>query len=182
VTLEGIKDPFAETSASLDSNDTRMQQTTWVNGALWGAIDTGLSTSNAKQAGIEWFMVSPSTSTGSVTATLANSGYVGLGNDNLTYPAIGITSGGTGVMGVTWWSDFYPSAGYALVTPSGVGDHSHCGGRAGPRRRLHELQAHSATRRARPGPAGETRRGCPGGQQCLDRLEYIARPAPSAST
>ena len=28
VTLEGIKDPFAETSASLDSNDTRMQQVT----------------------------------------------------------------------------------------------------------------------------------------------------------
>jgi len=123
VTLEGIKDPFAETSASLDSNDTRMQQTTWVNGALWGAIDTGLSTSNAKQAGIEWFTVSPSTSTGSVTATLANSGYVGLGNDNLTYPAIGITSGGTGVMAFTvLGNNFYPSAGYALVTPSGVGD------------------------------------------------------------
>jgi hypothetical protein len=123
VTLEGIKDPFAETSASIDSNDTRMQQVTWVNGSLWGAIDTGLSVSSAKQAGIEWFRVSPSTSTGSVTATLANQGYVGLGNDNLTYPAIGITSGGTGVMAFTaLGNDFYPSAGYALVTPSGVGD------------------------------------------------------------
>src|SRR5215469_68491 len=30
--LEGIKDPFAETSAALDSNDTRMQQVTWVSG------------------------------------------------------------------------------------------------------------------------------------------------------
>ena len=122
-TLEGIKDPFAETSASIDSNDTRMQQVTWVNGSLWGAIDTGLSVSSAKQAGIEWFSVSPSTSSGSVTATLANQGYVGLGNDNLTYPAIGITSGGTGVMAFTvLGTDFYPSAGYALVTPSGVGD------------------------------------------------------------
>jgi hypothetical protein len=121
--LEGIKDPFAETSASLDSNDTRMQQTTWVNGTLWGAIDTGLATSNGKQAGIEWFSVSPSMSTGSLTATLKNEGYVGLGNDNLTYPAIGITSGGTGVMAFTVvGSDFFPSAGYALVTPSGVGD------------------------------------------------------------
>jgi hypothetical protein len=123
VTLEGIKDPFAETSAALDSNDTRMQQVTWVNGTLWGAIDTGLAISSAKQAGIEWFSVSPSTSTGSVTATVANEGYVGLGNDNLTYPAIGITSGGTGVMAFTvMGSDFYPSAGYALVTPSGIGD------------------------------------------------------------
>jgi len=123
LTLEGIKDPFAETSADLDSNDTRMQQVTWVNGKLWGAIDTGLAISSAKQAGIEWFAASPSTSAGSVTATLANQGYVGLGNDNLTYPAIGITSGGTGVMAFTLvGSDFYPSAGYALVTPSGVGD------------------------------------------------------------
>ena len=123
VALEGIKDPFAETSAALDSNDTRMQQVTWVNGKLWGAIDTGLAISSAKQAGIEWFTASPSTSTGSVTASLDNQGYVGLGNDNLTYPAIGITSGGTGVMAFTVvGSDFYPSAGYALVTPSGVGD------------------------------------------------------------
>jgi hypothetical protein len=123
VTLNGIKDPFAETSADLDSNDTRMQQVTWVNGTLWGAIDTGLAISSAKQAGIEWFSVSPSTSAGSVTATLANQSYVGLGNDNLTYPAIGITSGGTGVMAFTVvGADFYPSAGYALVTPSGVGD------------------------------------------------------------
>jgi hypothetical protein len=123
LTLEGVKDPFAETSASLDSNDTRMQQVTWVNGKLWGAIDTGLSVNSAKQAGVEWFSVSPSTSTGSLTASLANQGYLGLGNDNLTYPAIGITSSGTGVMAFTvLGSDFYPSAGYALVTASGVGD------------------------------------------------------------
>jgi hypothetical protein len=45
-----------------------------------------------------------------------------LGNDNLTYPAIGVTSGGTGVMAFTVvGSDFYPSAGYATVTSSGAG-------------------------------------------------------------
>ena len=119
--LEGIKDPFAEKSASLDSNDTRMQQVTWVNGSLWGALDTGLSTSNGKQAGIEWFKVSASGGSGG--AALANSGYVGLGNDNLTYPAIGITTAGTGVMAFTVvGSDFYPSAGYATIDGNGVSD------------------------------------------------------------
>ncbi|HEV2218474.1 MAG TPA: hypothetical protein VGV88_12990 [Candidatus Dormibacteraeota bacterium] len=119
--LEGIKDPFAEKSASLDSNDTRMQQVTWVNGSLWGALDTGLDTSNGKQAGIEWFKVSASGGSGG--ASLANSGYVGLGNDNLTYPAIGITTGGTGVMAFTVvGTDFYPSAGYATIDGSGVSD------------------------------------------------------------
>ena len=117
IALNGIKDPFAEKSANLDSNDTRMQQTTWVNGSLWGAIDTGLATSNGKQAGIEWFDVS----TGS--STLAGQGYVGLGNDNLTYPAIGITAAGTGVMAFTVvGSNFYPSAGYAIIGANGVSD------------------------------------------------------------
>lgn len=122
LTLEGIKDPFAEKSSPIDGNDSRMQQVTWVNGRLWGALDTALSIGSSKQAGIEWFDVSPSTSTGSVTATLSNQGYLGLGNDSLTYPAVGITSGGTGVMAFTLTgSDFYPSAGYATVTDAGVG-------------------------------------------------------------
>jgi hypothetical protein len=119
--LEGIKDPFAEKSANLDSNDTRMQQVTWFNGALWGAIDTGVSTSNGKPAGIEWFKVSAAGGSGG--SSLAGSGYVALGNDNLTYPAIGITTGGNGVMAFTVVGpDFYPSAGYALIGSGGVSD------------------------------------------------------------
>lgn len=115
--LEGIKDPFAEKSANLDSNDSRMQQVTWVNGSLWGALDTALNVSSNKQAGIEWFNVS------TAGMALAGQGYVGLGNDNLTYPAIGITAGGTGVMAFTVvGADFYPSAGYATIGASGVGD------------------------------------------------------------
>ena len=122
ISLEGIADPFGEKEYNLDSNDTRMQQVTWVNGHLWGALDTGLSITSNKQAGVEWFNTNASTSTGSLAASVANWGYVGLGNDNLTYPAIGITSGGTGVMAFTvLGSDFYPSAGYATVTNDGVG-------------------------------------------------------------
>ena len=121
--LEGVKDPFTESSSPIDSNDTRMQAVTWVNGHLWGALDTALSVSSAKQAGIEWFNVTPSTAGGTVAASVASQGYVGLGNDNLTYPAIGVTSSGAGVMAFTVvGSDFYPSAGYATVSNAGVGD------------------------------------------------------------
>jgi hypothetical protein len=120
--LNGFKDPFAETLSPLDSNDTRMQQVTWVNGRLWGALDTALSISSAKQAGIEWFNAAASTSGGSLSTSLLNQGYLGIGNDNLTYPAIGVTTGGTGVMAFTLvGNDYYPSAGYATVAPSGVG-------------------------------------------------------------
>jgi hypothetical protein len=122
ITLEGIKDPYPEKTADIDSNDSRMQQTQWVNGKLWGALDTALNVASGKQAGVEWFDVSPTATSTSVSATLANQGYLALGNDNLTYPAIGITAGGTGVMAFTVvGNDFYPSAGYATVTPSGVG-------------------------------------------------------------
>ena len=123
ILLNGIKDPFAEKTNSLDSNDSRMQQVTWVNGKLWGALDTALNVSSSKQAGIEWFEASPSTASGSVTASLTNEGYLALGNDNLIYPAIGVTSGGTGVMSFTVsGSDFYPGAGYATVSDAGVGE------------------------------------------------------------
>jgi len=121
--LNGEPDPFTEKSYALDSNDSRMQQTTWVNGKLWGALDTSLRIASGAVAGIEWFSVAPSTASGSVTATLAGNGYAGLGNDNLTYPAIGMTSKGTGVMAFTVvGNDYYPSAGYATVTDNGVGD------------------------------------------------------------
>jgi hypothetical protein len=131
--LEGIKDPFAEKASTIDSNDTRMQQVTWAKGKLWGALDTALSISSAKQAGIEWFTAAPTASAAGVTATLAAQGYVGLGNDNLTYPAIGITSSGTGVMAFTVvGSDFFPSAGYATISAAGVGDIHLAAAGAGP--------------------------------------------------
>jgi hypothetical protein len=120
--LEFVKDPFAEMSADLASNDSRMQQVMWVNGSLWGALDTVLSVSSAKQAGIEWFDVAATTSTGKLSAALKNQGYLSLGNNNLTYPAVGIASGGTGVIAFTVvGADFYPSAGYVVVTSAGAG-------------------------------------------------------------
>ena len=123
LSLVGITDPYAEQSASLDSNDTRMQQVTWAGGHLWGAIDTALNVASNRQAGIEWFDVVTLSSDGGLGATLSRSGYVGLGNDNLIYPAIGITSRGTGVMAFTLVGpNFYPSAAYATITAAGVSD------------------------------------------------------------
>lgn len=120
--LTGIKDPFAEKASGIDSSDTRILTTEFVNGQLWGALDTAVSTGNAKEAGIEWFQVTPSNATGTVSAGLAKQGYVALGNDNLAYPSIGITSGGSGVMGFTIVGpSFYPSAGYATIGSAGVG-------------------------------------------------------------
>lgn len=60
---------------------------------------------------------------GVLTARVSD-GYLGLAGNNLTYPAIGVTNSGRGVMAFTLTGDdFYPSAGYAGIDAIiGAGD------------------------------------------------------------
>jgi hypothetical protein len=123
--LNGQTDPFApEVESHLDSNDTRMQQVVFANGKLWGALDTALTLNSVNKAGIEWFIVKPSVSSSGVSGKVALQGYLGLANNNLTYPAIGVTASGRGVMAFTVvGADNYASAGYAGIDAQvGVGD------------------------------------------------------------
>jgi hypothetical protein len=100
-----------------DSNDTRMQQVTFANGKLWGALDTALNPGGgAQRAGVAWYIVKPDTSSGVLHATVAMQGYLGAAGVDLTYPAIGVTASGRGVMAFTATGDIlYPSAAYAPI-------------------------------------------------------------------
>ena len=103
---------------SIDSNDTRMQQVTFANGKLWGALDTALNPDGgAQRAGIEWFIVNPSAS------KVVMNGYLGATGHDFTYPAIGVTASGRGVMAFTDTGDStYPSAAFASIDAlAGVG-------------------------------------------------------------
>jgi hypothetical protein len=105
-----------EVESHLDSNDTRMQQVMYANGRLWGALDTALTLGGVNKAGIEYFIVKPTAAPTQVKGKLDRSGYLGLDNNNLTYPAIGVTPSGRGVMAFTVvGADYYPSAGYAGI-------------------------------------------------------------------
>jgi hypothetical protein len=107
-----------EVVASPDSNDTRMQQVMYANGKLWGALDTALNPDAGPQrAGIAWYIVNP------VTPKLVLDGYLGASGHDFTYPAIGVTASGRGVMAFTDTGDStYPSAAYAPIDASvGVG-------------------------------------------------------------
>src|SRR5262249_2786018 len=101
----------------IDSNDTRMQQVMLAHGEVWGALDTDVIVNNQHQAGVEFFVVDPR------SATLVLQDTVGIANNNLTYPAVGVTAAGRGVMAFTGvGTGFYPSAGYAAVDDQvGVG-------------------------------------------------------------
>lgn len=120
----GAPDPYApEPLSPLDSNDTRMQQVTYANGKLWGALDTALDVGGATKAGIAWYVVKPGFTGTSLTATVAKQGYLGVAGNNVTYPAIGVTPSGRGVMAFTLTgADHFPSAAYAsLDAIGGVG-------------------------------------------------------------
>src|SRR5206468_2671355 len=117
-----------EVVSSPDSNDTRMQQVMYANGKLWGALDTALNPNNGPQrAGIAWYIVNPA------TPKVVLSGYLGASGHDLTYPAIGVTAGGRGVMAFTETGDStYPSAAYAPIDANvGVGAWADVPGGAG---------------------------------------------------
>jgi hypothetical protein len=121
----GAPDPFApEVEAALDSNDTRMQQVTYANGRLYGALDTAVRVGGATKAGVGWYIVRPTSRTNSVSADLTAQGQLGLAGNNLTYPAIGVNAAGKGVMAFTLAGDgFFPSAAYAAFDGrTGAGD------------------------------------------------------------
>jgi hypothetical protein len=101
-----------------DSNDTRMQQVTFANGKLWGALDTALNPDGGPQrAGIAWYVIKPG------PGKVALQGYLGATGHDFTYPAIGVTPSGRGVMAFTDTGDTTnPSAAYAPIDAiAGVG-------------------------------------------------------------
>ena len=119
----GGEPPHNEVISTPDSNDTRMQQVMFANGKLWGALDTALTVDGTNRAGIEWFIVKPDVSSGSLSAKVAMQGYLGAAGHDFTYPAIGVTASGRGVMAFTATGDtLNPSAAYASIDAvAGVG-------------------------------------------------------------
>jgi hypothetical protein len=112
----GIADPFREVVSRPDGNDSRMQQVTYAAGRLWGSLDTALNPDGGRsRAGIAWYIVDPH------TATVRRQGYLGAAGRDLTYPAIGVTAEGEGVMAFTASGEnLYPSAAFAPISGEGA--------------------------------------------------------------
>ncbi|MDP9261275.1 MAG: hypothetical protein M3O89_04810, partial [Actinomycetota bacterium] len=109
--LFGAQPAHDEVVSRPDSNDTRMQQVTFANGKLWGALDTALNPEGgAQRAGIAYYIVNPN------SGKLVLQGYLGATGHDFTYPAIGVTPSGRGVMAFTDTGDTTnPSAAYAPI-------------------------------------------------------------------
>jgi hypothetical protein len=100
-----------EVGSRADSNDTRMQQVMYSNGRLWGALDTAVNPDGGGQrAGIAWYVVNPDAN------KVVQQGYLGSTGYDFTYPAIGVTASGRGVMAFSATGDAtYPSSAFASI-------------------------------------------------------------------
>jgi hypothetical protein len=117
------KEPAAhnEVESSPDSGDSRMQQTWYVNGTLWGSSGTEVKVNGKLKAGIAWFAVSPEINgSGKIEGRVEKQGYVALADNNLTYPAIAFTRDGQGAIAFSvLGKNYYPSAGYVRISENG---------------------------------------------------------------
>jgi len=135
----GAPDPFKpEVEGQLDSNDTRMQQVVYVNGLVWGSLDTIVSVNGATRAGVAYFAVQPSVigngqHVGPQSAVVKQ-GYVAVANNNVAYPALSLLPNGRGVIAMTLVGpDYYPSAAYVPISSAaGAGAVSIDGAGVGP--------------------------------------------------
>jgi hypothetical protein len=105
----------------LDSGDDRMQQTQYIGGNIWGALDTSVSITGdtSVRAGAAWFKVSPNLdSTGVLTAStsIVKQGFVASKGNYLLYPAIQASSTGSAAMVLTLSGvNHFPSAVYTVM-------------------------------------------------------------------
>ena len=95
-----------------------MQQVSYANGKLWGALDTAVEVGGEDRAGIAYYVINPH------SVKLDLQGQAGIAGTDLTYPALAVTESGRGVIAFTLTGDNdYPSAAYAgLDAKVGMGD------------------------------------------------------------
>jgi hypothetical protein len=120
------RDPVTEVESQFVASNTVsfMQQVMLANGKLWGSLGTALQLDSGTQTGIAYFVIQPQLSGGTISGKVVLQGYLGVENNNLTYPAIGVTTSGRGIIAFTVIGpDYYPSAGYASLNALvGAGD------------------------------------------------------------
>ena len=101
-----------------DTNDTRMQQVMYANGKIWGALDTAVSfASSPDRAGVAWYVLNPN-------GNIVLQGTYGIAGASFSYPAVGVTASGRGVMTFSYTdATTNPSAAYAPIDAQlGLGD------------------------------------------------------------
>ncbi|TMB56690.1 MAG: hypothetical protein E6J47_04475 [Chloroflexi bacterium] len=109
----------------VQSNDDRMNQAIYLNGHVWGALNTRMkSPTGAIRTGIAWFDVAASWSGSTLGGSVSADGYVAVQNDNVVFPSVAANASGDVLVAFTLLGqDYFPSAAYAWLDPNdGTGD------------------------------------------------------------
>jgi len=105
----------------LNPDDDSLQQVQYINGNLWGELDTGVTIpgDTAERDGAAWFEVQPHLSSDGKTiagAHIDNQGYVAVKGSYLLYPALQASSDGTAAIVMTLsGANYFPSAVYTRM-------------------------------------------------------------------
>ena len=114
----GTPDRYKEYEYALDTGlDSGMLQSAYANGKVWGALDTAVDVGGVTKAGVAYYIVDPTTH-----ALITNgTGTLVVPDNNITYPALGVTSAGKAVMAVSLLGDdYFPSAAYITLDDTGA--------------------------------------------------------------
>jgi hypothetical protein len=104
---------------TLNTDDDRMQQVTYSQNHLWGALTTIVSDGTNQNDGIAYFVVKPQLKNGVLTATVDGQNYISVKNASVIYPALGVTADGVAAASFTLSGPpYYPSAAFSYVAPS----------------------------------------------------------------
>jgi len=124
------------TVEQIDANDDRLGQLVYANGKLYAALGAVVRVSGAFHAGIEYFIVKPSFRTIQSVLHFSATGtstYVAHKGIDLSYPSIGVTTGGNAVMAFSMMgSSMNPSAGWMPIAKAGPKQIHIAGTGAGP--------------------------------------------------
>jgi hypothetical protein len=108
-----VQSPAGGIQADFDAE----MEPTYVNGQIYAQLDTGTASGNNA---VDWFIISPTLSGTTLTATMAHQGVVAVKGVSLLYPYTALTSSGVGYLlfslsGLT----SYPSPGYISYNVDG---------------------------------------------------------------
>jgi hypothetical protein len=107
---------LGQPEGNLDPNDQRMQQVVYAGGNLWTSLGTSVQVDKKILDGAAYFVIKPTWKNGALHASVTHQGYVATMNNNLIYPAIGVSENGNGAIVFTLTGpDYFPSAAYIPI-------------------------------------------------------------------
>jgi hypothetical protein len=119
----GVDEPQNLPVGTLDTGDSRILDARYANGKLWAVLGTAVEVRGQQRTGVGWFILNSSVNSSGVSASIRKQGILALAGESLSYPTMGVTTSGRGIIGFTRVGEnLYPSYGYASIDDvAGVG-------------------------------------------------------------